>query len=70
MLGDMKKSLKLNETSLVSKEVDYAMVWSNTLKGHKMKIAGPVIEQTGMESSGQRFSLAEFPLSESTFCFT
>jgi hypothetical protein len=39
--------------------------WSSTLKGTKIKIEGALAEQTGMESSGQRFGLMDQPLPQS-----
>ena len=40
--------------------------WSLKLKGAKINVNGPVAEQTGMESSGQRFILMEQDLSKSS----
>jgi len=40
--------------------------WSETLKGGKVKIVDMIAEQTGMESSGQRFALMEEPLAISS----
>ena len=34
------------------------MKWSAALKGAKIKLNNMVAEQTGMESSGERFGLA------------
>jgi len=43
--------------------------WSETLKGTKIKITGTLLEQTNMESSGQRFGLMEESLPASKFIF-
>jgi hypothetical protein len=42
------------------------LAWSETLKGTKIKITGDILEQTGMESSGQRFGLIEESLPTGT----
>jgi hypothetical protein len=43
-----------------------ALSWSETLKGAKIKLEGAKAEQTGMESSGQRFGLMDQALSLGT----
>ena len=43
--------------------------WSETLKGTKIKITGTLLEQTNMESSGQRFGLMEESLPTSKLIF-
>lgn len=44
--------------------------WSESLKGTKIKITGPLAEQTNMESSGQRFGLMEQALPSSIYAIT
>jgi len=50
---------------MLGKHTMYEARWSEVLKGAKIKINGMIAEQSGMESSGQRFCLMDEPLPES-----
>ena len=68
---NLESSFKIQLKSIESflgKEKVYEPRWSVTLKGSKIKILKSIAEQSGMESSGQRFCLMDEQLSQSTFC--
>lgn len=64
---DLNKAIQKSEEYLIhSHDISWklsSLTWSETLKGAKIKIEGTKAEQTGMESSGQRFGLMEQSLS-------
>lgn len=70
MWNDVKKNAKKSEYilgegfELMPKLT--GLTWSETLKGTKIRITGDILEQTGMESSGQRFGLIEESLPTGT----
>lgn len=59
--------MTLNENLLFSMK-NPIFEWSEKFKGHKVKISGAVAEQTGMESSGQRFAMLEPSLGLCKIC--
>lgn len=62
-----KISISLDQSSMFQMK-NPTFFWSENFKGHKVKINGLVAEQTGMESSGQRFALIEPSLNLCNFC--
>ena len=60
---DLETSMAKIATSLNSNFLftmkNPVFTWSDKLKGHKIKITNSIAEQTGMESSGQRFIMIE-----------
>ena len=65
----VKKAEEILQDSIELTNKIVSLTWSESLKGAKIKIEGLNAEQTGMESSGQRFGLMEQSLPLSTFPF-
>ena len=62
----VKKAEEILQDSIELTSKIVTLSWSESLKGLKIKIEGMLAEQTGMESSGQRFGLMDQPLPLST----